>query len=188
MSAEESLAEHLRLHCGAYGEAEVPLCVPGSDGVPVADEVVARLLPAELHEAYDEAVVRCYLAEALSWRKCPAPGCELAVCCLSAPRASGSSRLSLSSSGAARAALDAACRCGHRFCWACGREAHRPLRCEMIASWCNLCAQLDDDLATAAAGAAAGACLREKGVDTVGKRVVQANGVVAEAGRGVLRR
>ena len=144
MSAEESLAEHLRLHCGAYGEAEVPLCVPGSDGVPVADEVVARLLPAELHEAYDEAVVRCYLAEALSWRKCPAPGCELAVCCLSALPIGGT-----------RPALDAVCRCGHRFCWACGREAHRPLRCEMIASWCDLCAQLDDDLATAAAGAAA---------------------------------
>ena len=140
MSAEESLAEHLRLHCGAYGKAEVPLCVPGSDGVPVADEVVARLLPAELHEAYDEAVVRCYLAEALSWRKCPAPGCELAVCCLSALPVDGT-----------RPALDAVCRCGHRFCWACGREAHRPLRCEMIASWCDLCAQLDDDLATAAA-------------------------------------
>ena len=120
----------------------VPLCA----GVGRASSLMrcGAVLPAELHEAYDEAVVRCYLAEALSWRKCPAPGCELAVCCLSALPVGGT-----------RPALDAVCRCGHRFCWACGREAHRPLRCEMIASWCDLCAQLDDDLATAAAGAAA---------------------------------
>lgn len=74
------------------------------------------LEPGQL-EKYQHFLVESFVSANASTQWCPAPGCGL---------------LAMYSGGGAK---DVACKCGHEFCFACLREAHRPADCEAAKAW-----------------------------------------------------
>lgn len=86
----------------------------------VPDDVVERLLEAELVSKYRRWVLRGFLSRSHSARWCPKRDCSNVI----------------------RAPADAACvvrcLCGHLFCFGCGDEAHYPTTCMFIdgVGWC----------------------------------------------------
>lgn len=49
---------------------------------------------------------------------CPAPGCSNVIEC--------------TKPGATLQAVDIQCDCGHKFCFKCKQEAHRPIDCDTL--------------------------------------------------------
>jgi len=70
-----------------------------------------------LLKTFDKFMIRSYCNENshISW--CPGPGCDVIV----EYKAGG--------------AHDIVCRCGHKFCFKCKEEAHRPASCASVRKW-----------------------------------------------------
>ena len=62
-------------------------------------------------------LVRSYCSENAHVSWCPSPGCEVIV--------------EYKGGGA----HDIVCRCGHKFCFRCKEEAHRPANCDDVRKW-----------------------------------------------------
>jgi len=134
---------------------EVPLCYPADEFAPyvrpVPEQLVTRLLPADLYERYETQVVKRFLAESSSWHPCPRSDCANIVHCDITAKADAAAAASRQCGTAvadtANAAFDVQCLCGHRFCCACRRLSHQPLPCEMIAAWQLACDEGDEEMA-----------------------------------------
>ncbi|KZV24235.1 hypothetical protein F511_01717 [Dorcoceras hygrometricum] len=71
------------------------------------------------YNRYQNYLFRSYVEGSRKRKWCPAPGCINAT----------EYEAGISES------YDVKCDCGHKFCWNCTDEAHRPLGCNMVAKW-----------------------------------------------------
>jgi hypothetical protein len=65
----------------------------------------------------EKLAISCFVASSNLMMWCPAPSCTRAV------------RVKYS------AAREVRCRCGHKFCFACGQDSHEPISCRLLDKW-----------------------------------------------------
>ncbi|KAI3880487.1 hypothetical protein MKX03_001696 [Papaver bracteatum] len=94
-------------------------CPNPSCHVTVGQDMVNKFVSDEDKEKYSNYLYRSYVEDKRKMSKwCPGPGCEFAI-----EFVAGSS------------SYDVICRCGHRFCWNCVEDAHRPVDCDTVHKW-----------------------------------------------------
>ncbi|XP_026431649.1 probable E3 ubiquitin-protein ligase ARI8 [Papaver somniferum] len=94
-------------------------CPNPSCPVAVGQDMVNEFVSDEDKEKYSNYLYRSYVEDKRKMSKwCPGPGCECAI-----EFVAGSSN------------YDVVCRCGHRFCWNCVQDAHRPVDCDTVHKW-----------------------------------------------------
>ncbi|KAI3955539.1 hypothetical protein MKW98_028484 [Papaver atlanticum] len=94
-------------------------CPNPSCPVAVGQDMVNKFVSDEDKEKYSNYLYRSYVEDKRKMSKwCPGPGCEFAI-----EFVAGSS------------SYDVVCGCGHRFCWNCVEDAHRPVDCDTVRKW-----------------------------------------------------
>ncbi|MED6109594.1 hypothetical protein PIB30_035086 [Stylosanthes scabra] len=85
-------------------------------------DMIQRFASEANKNMYDRFLLRSFVETRKNIKWCPSPGCDLAV-------------LYESDGNSAIKNVEASCCKGHRFCWRCLEDAHRPVSCEMVAEW-----------------------------------------------------
>ncbi|KAI3911169.1 hypothetical protein MKW92_033378 [Papaver armeniacum] len=94
-------------------------CPEPSCPVAVGQDMVNEFVSDEDREKYSNYLYRSYVEDKRKMSKwCPGPGCECAIEFV-----------------AGSASYDVICGCGHRFCWNCVEDAHRPVDCDTVHKW-----------------------------------------------------
>ena len=86
-----------------------PLVIPKSIWKQLAD--------AETYKSYSKSMIKNYTSNSSDLKWCPDPKCGRAIQC------------------ELHGNKDIECSCGTRFCFSCGKNAHRPCSCEMVYFW-----------------------------------------------------
>ncbi|QHO55637.1 putative E3 ubiquitin-protein ligase [Arachis hypogaea] len=82
--------------------------------------MIRRFASQQNRKMYDRFLLRSYVETRKNIKWCPRPDCDLAV-------------RYKSDGNYVNKYVEVSCRNGHRFCWGCGEDAHRPVSCEMMA-------------------------------------------------------
>lgn len=81
------------------------------------EELFYRLLPLDLRDKQFKFLLNQFVTDNANMKWCPKENCGNAVYSDS------------------KTAAVAGCKCGHRFCFACLRETHRPASCDQMVEW-----------------------------------------------------
>eukprot|EP00232_Nephroselmis_pyriformis_P027512 CAMPEP_0182861762 /NCGR_PEP_ID=MMETSP0034_2-20130328/5672_1 /TAXON_ID=156128 /ORGANISM="Nephroselmis pyriformis, Strain CCMP717" /LENGTH=532 /DNA_ID=CAMNT_0024993727 /DNA_START=163 /DNA_END=1761 /DNA_ORIENTATION=- len=86
----------------------------------VEEEFMAQLVGEEDLAKYRRFKLRSYVEDNGRIKWCPGTDCNLAVECTEVE---------------GEGAVDVTCGCGHKFCYGCMEEAHRPVDCGLVRKW-----------------------------------------------------
>ncbi|KAL4327373.1 hypothetical protein HN51_034601 [Arachis hypogaea] len=82
--------------------------------------MIRRFASQQNRKMYDRFLLRSYVETRKNIKWCPRADCDLAV-------------RYKSDGNYVNKYVEVSCRNGHKFCWGCGEDAHRPVSCEMMA-------------------------------------------------------
>ncbi|KAF5178136.1 E3 ubiquitin-protein ligase arih1 [Thalictrum thalictroides] len=85
----------------------------------VSQDIVNELVSTEDKDRYSYYLLRSYVESRKKTKWCPAAGCDNAV--------------DYEHDGGSY--YDVQCNCTNSFCWNCTEDAHRPVKCEIVANW-----------------------------------------------------
>ncbi len=92
-------------------------CPQGSCGLLVPESVFNRYLSPKSKEILNVAILKNFTDANNDLKWCPSPNCGICIQSLS------------------HTSKEIECECKAAFCFACGKDAHRPCQCEMIDAW-----------------------------------------------------
>mmetsp|Transcript_36709 Transcript_36709/g.59313 ORF Transcript_36709/g.59313 Transcript_36709/m.59313 type:complete len:520 (-) Transcript_36709:770-2329(-) len=103
------------------GEAKNIVCPAFKCKTKVSDGTIEKMVDKAVFAKYKSFLARSFVDDNPNVRWCPAPNCGRAV------------------TGALVDKSNVKCSCGHKFCFKCKFEAHRPASCDMVKLWLQKC-------------------------------------------------
>lgn len=97
-------------------------CAAPNCNVLVDDVTVMRLIKdPKVKLKYQQLIINSFVQRNRLFRWCPSPGCNYAIRVFYVD------------------AKPVKCKCGHRFCFACGECWHEPVKCYLLKNWMKKC-------------------------------------------------